>query len=538
MDYSKMTKEQLIQYIEGLNEQNNGKYGLVWDREKEPEKIVVDCDKKIPILKEIKKKSINNGGQNNILIEGDNFHALSVLNYTHKESIDVIYIDPPYNTKNGGFMYNDTFINHDNEYKHSKWLNFIEKRIQIARGLLKEKGVIFISIDDNEQAQLKLLCDRIFGESNFISSFVWQKKSGGGQAKYFYEGHEYVLIYCKNKELVDGLTEKDEKTRKTIQINGIEYQYESDFIRKSFGKYEKGTERRLHYEDIEKTKGIKKREEIDKMIANREAALVIDEKTKKHFVVKLFPMETKRKKMYSIFSGFWTSDGNTEIENFGLKFDNPKPVEMIKKIVDATNNKNAIVLDFFAGSGTTGQAVLELNAEDGGNRKFILCTNNENNICEEVTYPRLKTVITGKREDKSKYSDGLKGSLQYFKTDFVDKAGTKDQLYYDLTEKCIPMLCVKGDTYDLYKNTEEYAIYTNEDKSMFSCVYFDVLGKKYKEFLKEIKKIKEPKLLYIFNLGDYIDLSDLKEIDNYSVESIPYKIIELYNKIVKMSKGE
>ena len=150
-----------------------------------------------------------------------------------------------------------------------------------------------------------------------------------------------------------------------------------------------------------------------------------------------------------------------------------------------------------------------------------------------MTYPRLKNVIKG-------YSnkEALGEKLKYFKTDFVDNVGTKDQLYYDLTEKCIPMLCVKGDTFIPYKSTEEYAIYTNDNKSMYSCVYFDVLGQKYKEFLKEVKKIKEPKLLYIFNLGDYIDLRDLKEIDNYSVESIPYKIIELYKKIVKMSKGE
>ncbi len=200
MDFSKMTKEELIDYINGLNEQNNGKYGLVWDREKEPEKIVVDCDKNIPILKEIKKKEISNGGQNNILIEGDNFHALSVLNYTHKEAIDVIYIDPPYNTGNQDFMYNDRFVDTEDGYRHSKWLNFMEKRLRIARELLKDDGVIFISIDDNEMAQLKLLCDQIFGGNNLISTMIWRKKYGGGKGtNYVVDLHEYILVYGKNK---------------------------------------------------------------------------------------------------------------------------------------------------------------------------------------------------------------------------------------------------------------------------------------------------------------------------------------------------
>lgn len=135
---------------------------------------------------------------------------------------------------------------------------------------------------------------------------------------------------------------------------------------------------------------------------------------------------------------------------FGTKiFDYPKPVEIIKQSLYAISNKSAVILDFFAGSGTTGQAVLELNKEDGGHRKFILCTNNENNICEEVTYQRMETVITGKRKDNSEYSDGLPGSLKYFKTEFVENNSTRDQIYFDLTEKCVPMLCVKESTFDL-----------------------------------------------------------------------------------------
>jgi len=203
MNYENMTKEELMEYINNLNEELNGKYGLVWDKEKEPEKIVVDCDKYIPIIKEETAKKVNNGGQDNMLIEGDNFHSLSVLNYTHKESIDVIYIDPPYNTGNKDFMYNDKFIDIEDGYKHSKWLNFMEKRLRLARNLLSDNGVIFISIDDNEYAQLRLLCDRIFGSSNFIASIIWEKAySPVNLKKHFSENHDYIICFAKNKNLV------------------------------------------------------------------------------------------------------------------------------------------------------------------------------------------------------------------------------------------------------------------------------------------------------------------------------------------------
>ena len=169
MNFEEMSKEELIEYIKNINETNNGKYGLLWDKEKEPEKIIEECNKNIPILKEIENKKIENEGENNILIEGDNFHALDALNYTHEEAIDIIYIDPPYNTGKNDFIYNDKFIDEEDGYRHSKWLNFMYKRLKIARNLLKKDGVIFISIDDNEFAQLKLLCDKVFGEKNFIS---------------------------------------------------------------------------------------------------------------------------------------------------------------------------------------------------------------------------------------------------------------------------------------------------------------------------------------------------------------------------------
>lgn len=150
-----------------LHEQK--KYGLVW--EDKPEDVELQMARELPVLTEVKERAIISEAPeapNHILIEGDNLHALTALTYTHAGKIDVIYIDPPYNTGNKDFVYNDRYVDKEDSYRHSKWLSFMSRRLRIARSLLSDHGVIFISIDDNEQAALKLLCDEVFGDTNFI----------------------------------------------------------------------------------------------------------------------------------------------------------------------------------------------------------------------------------------------------------------------------------------------------------------------------------------------------------------------------------
>jgi adenine-specific DNA-methyltransferase len=171
--------EKLKVEIERLKKELKEKktYGLVWEKEKHKEEVVEMCKKKLPVLKEIKDKEIitDKNKPVNLLIEGDNYHALSVLNYTHAGKVDVIYIDPPYNTGNKDFIFNDNYVDREDAYRHSKWLSFMEKRLKLAKNLLKDTGVILISIDDNEVAQLKLLMDDknkgMFGEDNFLLFF-------------------------------------------------------------------------------------------------------------------------------------------------------------------------------------------------------------------------------------------------------------------------------------------------------------------------------------------------------------------------------
>ena len=255
MKFDELTKEELIEYINNLGEELNGKYGLVWDKEKEPEKIVVDCDKMIPILKEIDTKNINKGGVDNILIEGDNFHALSILNYTHRGSVDVIYIDPPYNTGHEDFMYNDKYIDLEDGYRHSKWLNFMEKRLKIAKNLLTENGLIFISIDDNELYQLKLLCDKVFGDNRFLCNITVETSNGvfGLKAKHvnktIVKCKDYLLVYAMNKENLDlnPLYTKSKASFDThftyykndkIECNLIDYLKENDLIKEKSKKHD------------------------------------------------------------------------------------------------------------------------------------------------------------------------------------------------------------------------------------------------------------------------------------------------------------
>lgn len=542
MDFENMSKEELIEYINNLNEEQSGKYGLVWDAEKVPEQVVLDCNKLIPVLKEEENKKIDNGGEDNILIEGDNFHSLSVLNYTHKESIDVIYIDPPYNTGNKDFIYNDSFVDIEDGYRHSKWLNFMSKRLKLARNLLKENGVIFISIDDNEQAQLKILCDRIFGEQNFIANIIWKRKRGrDNSAKWFSKAHEYCLVYAKNKDFfIINKTKIDENSETRKAYKNPDNDPRGDY--RKLGVWARGNQGGVKYA-FEMSDGYKFQERLWLMSKanlenlDKENKLVrIGDKLYRKFFISEHNGQVPETVWDNVSNSANASDFIKNLFNGKIVFDTAKPVELIKQIINISANPEAIILDFFAGSGTTAQAVLELNKEDYGNRKFILCTNNENNICEEITYQRIKTVITGNRKDNSKYSDGLHGSLKYFKTDFVENNSTRDQIYFDLTEKCVPMLCVKESTFDLVEKTDSYVIYKDKNDINYTCIYFAIHHNHYNEFIEKIKLIENKKALYIFSLDNRVEEYELDGITNYKVEAIPQKIYDLYRKLVKLSK--
>ncbi len=458
---------QLLGYLGDLSREVNGKkYGLVFEEHRE--NIDELLDENAPVFTEEKKLFVDNGGELNFLLEGDNLASLKLLEKTHRGKIDVIYIDPPYNTGNKDFIYDDDFVDSNDQFRHSKWLSFMEKRLQIARELLSEKGVIFISIDDNEQASLKMLCDEIFGENNFVAKFDWRKKTGANDAKDIAIVTESIILFAKNKIacIENGIWNRD-----TESIDNERYKFEDEFV-KERGKFYYDTLDRggLQYSDsmnygIEMPDGKllfpngrscfendgwiwkwgkekvqwaidNKFVEFTKSSKNSHTAYTIKYKVYEKVDNEGKPRDKRGRAFMNLITSPINQQGNGEIKDlFGNNpFSNPKPIGLITYLLNTTNLNSATVLDFFAGSGTTGHAVLKLNAEDGGHRKFILCTNNENNICRDITYQRLKTAITGKRKDKSKYSDGLPGSLKYFKTDFIP---ISEKMYYEYADELL-----------------------------------------------------------------------------------------------------
>ena len=557
--FENLSKEELLKLVEKQEKElASKKYGLVWDREREPEQVVLDCANNLPVLKRVKGKEIKtDDSEDNILIEGDSYHTLTVLNYTHKEKIDVIYIDPPYNTGNKDFIYNDRYVDKTDSHPHSKWLNFMEKRLNLAERLLKDTGVIFISIDDNEMAQLKLLCDKIFGKDNFIGMAVRKRRdSQANLSKNISVIHEYVVIYG-NSNLV-------ELNKISPSINEDDYKNPDKDPR---GKYvtmpctNKGGSK---YEIITPT-GNKHLDEWRfkqitylKLVNENRIVFPRDGRGKPRY--KLFLKEKVKKG--TIPNSWWdelASNQQASIElknlfNNSVVFNNPKPTELIKFICSLNGDKKSIVLDFMAGSGTTGHAVLALNKEDNGNRKFILCTNNEFNgfekklkekgmsekeiqeygICRRITYPRLKKVIKGyKKNGKGEKVEGLGGNLQYFRTALVKETKSKIQVKIDLTQKCAGMLCVKENIFNLETKQEDFKIFSSNKKDKFLCVYFNFLENSFEDFLVEIQKLKGKKIIYMFSLENKIKKSLFDSINDKEIIPIPQAILDIYEELVR-----
>ena len=439
-NYSTFTKEQLIAILQKA--ETNKHYGLVWEEDRVPEKVVQDCIDKLPILEEVKSKSIKSKVKTteNLLIEGDNFHALTVLAKTHKASIDLIYIDPPYNTgKKEDFMYNDKYVDIDDSYRHSKWLSFMHKRLILAAGLLSKKGAIFISIDDNEIAQLKILCNQIFGEENFVAQFIRKNKTGAGHdSGQVAVEFDYMLCYAKNKaslvfekEILDVDNEPKYKLKDAhIAHRGKYYLRDLDYK----GSYSPSLDYELQMPDgsfiLSGNKSGRPntwRWSKEKVEWGKENDFIVFKNVKDKWkaYIKQYQFvdnennRRERKLPHRAILQFLNAEGSKELNNIVHQniFRFPKPTALILFCINLFADKNITVLDFFAGSGTTGHAVLKANNTDGGNRKFILCTNNENNICETVTYPRIKKIIKGYEINGTKIT-GIDAGLMYYKTAF------------------------------------------------------------------------------------------------------------------------
>ena len=343
-------------------------------------------------LRPCREESVDFDHTQNIYIEGDNLDVLKIIRETYLGKVKMIYIDPPYNTGND-FVYNDDFLQNADDYQensgqfdeegnrlvqntesngrfHTDWLNMIYPRLKVAKDLLSDEGYICISIDDNENENLKKICNEIFGETNFVSQFIVIRSEGGGLAKRAVIGHDYLLVYSKNINLAKPLG-RPKDIRGKIEIkNGEEFWVETDWFREVFGKY--GT---CHYEDILKFYDEKKKAEID-LGLNKGIYVLIPHKGK-HIIGRYRKVADDTSKFYTIVKHL-NKNGVKDLASLKLDkyFDYPKPVSLVADFIMGSTilskRNNDIVLDFFSGSATTAHAVMQLNAEDGGNRKFIM----------------------------------------------------------------------------------------------------------------------------------------------------------------------
>ena len=569
------------------------KYGLNWIDV--PEAFDKESENKIPVLEEAKDKSINNddGKPTHILIEGDNYHALQCLNYTHKGKVDVIYIDPPYNTGSDGFVYKDarfldkypdgTIIPKEHPLRHSTWLSFMSKRLAIAKQILSDNGVIFISIDDNEQANLRLLCDSIFGEENFITVFHWEKTQHFGRQKInSYSNCEYILCYAKRlfsdslKELLverikNNLTDaplynasnneknlvfpigsvkfnmndgtyneaksdqyfllKPVTVKNGLNITPLEMKFKSRWAQKTINdELSKGTSFWVKSENF----AIRTIYSSDKTSKDSPKSLIFTNSNNPLVATNRFSEKVG------------TNENATNELDLILEqsiFNYPKPVSLLEYLIslyyDCVLEKHPekiTILDFFAGSGTTLHATMKLNEEDGGHRQCILVQMNENNICEEVTYERNKRVIQGYKNSKGEQIPGLGNSLKYYKTAFIGKNNAKNATDDDRTElarRAGCLLSLGENMLDEVESNEYFQIFT--DKKNATAIYFTDDYEMLDDFIEKMEEISSAYkkiIIYVFSWSTGSEIvNEFAHIRNAEIKPIPTPILEIYKSI-------
>ncbi len=549
--YENYTHAQLLEEVKRLSKQK--KYGLVWEEEKTKEQF--EEEGKLPVLVEDKKRAIKTDADKptHILIEGDNYHALSVLNYTHAKSIDVIYIDPPYNTGAKDWKYNNDFVVSEDAYKHSKWLSMMKKRLVLSKKLLKKDGVLIVAIDENEMCRLGLLLEDIFNGFE-IHCITIVHNPRGVQGKNFSYTHEYAFFcFPKGKQLI-GTIKREEKLEEELRDHGGE-SLRTD-ARNCFYPILVKNEKIVGFGDIPDSNfhPIKKNTELNDLIEvwpldmkGIERKWVFAKNTVESIKDKLFVRKKKNgevdiyrikdtQKPRTVWTGkdYDASTYGSKIVNTltGTTFPFPKSIFNVKDCLECIikQKKDAIILDYFSGSGTTGHAVSLINKEDDGSRQFILCTNNENGIAQEVCYPRIKAVIKG-HSSLPELTD-IPSNLKYYKTNFVSSEPTHRNKKL-LTTKSVEMLCIKENTFVEVLN--KAPIYIFKSKEKYTAILLDEL--KLTEFKKEIKKLKLPVSVYVFSLeGD--DFSEEFEgfKNNITFCSIPEAILKVYRRIYETAK--
>lgn len=562
----------------------NKSYGVVW--EDKPEDVEEHLRYELPILTEVTERAIiseNKDAPNHILIEGDNLISLATLAFTHERNIDVIYIDPPYNTGNKDFIYNDNYVDREDSYRHSKWLSFMNRRLKIAKKLLSERGVIFISIDDNEQAQLKLLCDEVFGNTNFLGQIILKTATDNNPSQINTE-HEYMLSYCSNRQMQGNWKRQAQGVKQILHQYKIlkEQELPVENIQIELRKFIRANKSQLpqvaHYNNVDE-KGVYSSSsnssnphpggytyDIIHPITNKpcpkpangwrwpeitfknydslgEIEWGKDETTQPH-VKKRIETSTEYLRTLIYEDNRGTTKALSDIFNGKKIFDNPKPTTVLNRILDFASDKNSFILDFFAGSGTTLHATMQLNADDGGNRKCILVTNNESEICEEVTYKRNKRVINGYSTPKGEEVPGLtKNNLRYYRTGFVSRSRSMQNMRKLMT-LATDMLCIKEDLYTEQtifgeqKTYKDIFRYFDNGKKQMLIIYCEEAIEELVDIIYDMD-ITNPIMVYIFSPSEDPWEGSFEEVsEKVKLCALPQAIYNTYRRILPKKRDK
>jgi len=611
-------EQQVLRLQTEIKKNSETQYGLRWMDV--PEAFDEKAENAVPIMEEVKEKAITSedGKPTHILIEGDNYHALTCLNYTHKGAIDVIYIDPPYNTGENDFFYRDkrfldkypdgTPVPKDHPLRHSYWLSFMYKRLELAKNILSDRGVIFISIDDNEQANLKLLCDKVFGAENFISeSFILDNLKGKTNDNFITSVGSRLLMYAKRKnvlsefgfmevenvygDLIENKYKEEDnsgyynlitfkktgqaKLRKDrpfmfypiLEKDGVLYaitqaEFDSlyDKINQTFNDdvLDELKKKYVGFNFIVPTDGngvylrwtsgfntFTKKINID--IIYKNGSVMQKTRPSANEMTQIYASGTPKNFMYKPSYSMGTDDLKSVVGDNDFSF--PKPIQLLKDIQKLFYKNNNIILDFFAGSGTTMHATMQLNEEDGGHRQCILVTNNENQICEKVTYERNRRVMQGYTNAKGETVAGFGNSMKYYRTAFVGEHKIMDITDADkvaLTQKAGCLLALGENTLEEISTATTYQIFqlrkgdkpTNDFE--YTAVYFSGNLLHFADFRHEIEAIQQANSLariavYVFTWGDpSIFENEFDDLTGITIKPIPQPILEIYQNIHKL----
>lgn len=611
----------------------NKKYGLVW--EEKPEDIEDRLRDELPVLIERNDDKVhpiisdNPEAPNHLIIEGDNLAALTELSYTHSGKIDVIYIDPPYNRGENDFKYNDTFIDKDNPFRHSLWLNFMSKRLRAAKSLLKDTGVIIIHIDEHEYNALYLLLDEIFSSNNNLGTIIWNKMNPKGDAGGVASMHEYIIVFAKSKEnfltLEQTLTRDKPNARKILAkakslfskigkrvlpddikkavapfnysreiLRDFEVYYDLELVNKEFqnwlasSNFSKG-ERAYKYisttgrvfrsvsmawpnketapEDYwiplvhpvtnEKcplpSKGWRNPPKTMSRLLGTETPYSVAGLTIKGEIVFsqkkngqlniperiYFLDENMSENVPSLYN-----DGSSDdslLADLGVSFEYPKTVSVATYLLRNIHPSASVFLDFFAGSGTTLHAVMQMNELDNGNRQCILCTNNENNICEDTTYKRNKQVIEGYIPKKGESIPGLTdNNLRYYRTEFLPRERSVKNMR-ELVQAATGLLCIKNNNYTEApfggrKMNPKYARFFDNGKQKMLIIYEERAIPFITDIIKTMQENEKIKV-YVFSHGSYAYDDEFAEVESrVELCALPQAIYDAYQKVLPKRK--